>query len=75
MIAAIRQQTELRRLLEFTANEDIGRVRRWLAEHLAVLRALRADDRARAALLLGAHLRHAAAFAQGTLTGLNEATP
>lgn len=60
VVAVIRQQTDLRRLLEFTANEDAPRVRVWLLEHLAIIEALAEGALERAATALRVHLLHAA---------------
>jgi len=60
MAAAIRQQTDLRRLMEYAANEDSPRVRLWLGEHLDVLDAVAAGDLARGAAALRRHLERAA---------------
>ncbi len=59
MVAVARQQGELRRLLEFTANEDRARVRQWLAEHLGIIEALERREPEQAAERLRAHLAQA----------------
>jgi DNA-binding GntR family transcriptional regulator len=69
MISAVRQQTALRRLLEFAANEDLPRVRVWLGEHLAVLDALARQDFRAASAALAAHLRRAAASSLSAISG------
>ncbi|MBP0496342.1 FCD domain-containing protein [Pararoseomonas indoligenes] len=63
MVALVRQQTDLRRLMEYAANEDSPRVRLWLKEHIAVLDAVTAGDLALAAQALRGHLERAARFA------------
>lgn len=57
--AAIKQQVALRRLLEFGIQENPSRVTSWCHEHLAVIDALLADDREKAAVHLGDHLSRA----------------
>jgi DNA-binding GntR family transcriptional regulator len=56
---AIQQQNRLRRMLEYDSYADRGRVRAWLREHVAIIRALLADRRAEAAELLRRHLDRA----------------
>lgn len=55
----VRQQNALRRLIEFKSYTDKPRVRTWCAEHLAILQALRQDDRETAGRLLHRHLLQA----------------
>jgi len=61
VIRALAQQTRLRRLLEYAVFPDLTdvQIRTSCEEHLAVLDAIAADDRARAAALLRLHLRRA----------------
>lgn len=56
---SIQQQNRLRRMLEYGSYVDRGRVRDWLREHLAIIKALMADKRDQAADLLAAHLDRA----------------
>lgn len=65
---AVQQQNRLRRLLEFGGYANQRRVRAWVGEHLAIIRALERGDRAAAAELLARHLdnaRRAAALPSG----------
>jgi DNA-binding GntR family transcriptional regulator len=63
-VQAIQQQNRLRRLMEYRGYENRRRVRVWVREHLAIIDALEAADRERAARLMDEHLdkacRHAA---------------
>lgn len=56
---AVQQQNRLRRLLEFGGYTNQRRVRAWVGEHLAIIRALERGDRAAAAELLARHLENA----------------
>ena len=56
---SIQQQNRLRRMLEYSSYADRGRVRDWLREHLAIIKALLAGRREQAAELLAAHLDRA----------------
>jgi DNA-binding GntR family transcriptional regulator len=58
-ISAIEQQNRLRRLIEYTGYRDGSRRREWCREHLAVIDALLAGQRQRAAELLEQHLKNA----------------
>ncbi len=68
MLAIARQQEELRRLMEFTANEDRSRVAAWLAEHVAVLEDILAGHMSQAAGKLRKHLENALDFTCQQLT-------
>ena len=58
-VQAVQQQNRLRRLLEFSGYTNQRRVRAWVGEHLAVIRALQRGDRTEAAELLARHLDNA----------------
>ncbi|MCC7284349.1 MAG: GntR family transcriptional regulator [Acetobacteraceae bacterium] len=70
---AIQQQNRLRRMLEYRSYGDRSRVRDWLREHLAIIRALAAGRREHAAELLGAHLDRAFRAAQRRAAARKEA--
>ena len=59
VLATVRQQNRLRRLLEYESNLDAERVRTWCREHISVIDALLADDRHLAAKRLRQHLENA----------------
>ncbi|MCJ8145044.1 GntR family transcriptional regulator [Ancylobacter sp. A5.8] len=59
LLQAIQQQNRLRRLLEFGGYVNRRRVRDWCREHLAIIDAVAAGDNARAAEVMGMHLRNA----------------
>jgi DNA-binding GntR family transcriptional regulator len=59
ILATIRQQNRLRRLLEYRSNLDAQRVRTWCLEHIAVIDALLDGDRRLAAARLTRHLENA----------------
>ncbi len=59
--SAVAQQTRLRQLLEYRDFSDLDRVNTWCHEHLAILDALKADDRPLTAQLLAQHLGNAMA--------------
>jgi DNA-binding GntR family transcriptional regulator len=59
ILATIRQQNRLRRLLEYRSNLDAQRVRTWCLEHIAVIDALLGGDRRLAATRLARHLENA----------------
>jgi DNA-binding GntR family transcriptional regulator len=61
ILAAIRQQNVLRRLLELASYRNAARVRAWIGEHLAILDHVAADDMAAAAKAMRLHLGAAAA--------------
>lgn len=56
---SVQQQNRLRRMLEYGSYADRGRVRDWLREHLAIIKALMAGKRDQAAVLLATHLDRA----------------
>ncbi|WP_170135061.1 GntR family transcriptional regulator [Acuticoccus kandeliae] len=58
-IQAVQQQNRLRRLFEYRGYVDVERVRVWIKEHLAIIDALFAQDRAAARTLLRNHLEKA----------------
>jgi DNA-binding GntR family transcriptional regulator len=58
-IQIIQQHNRLRRLLEFRGYEDRGRVRTWLGEHVDIIDALTANNRALASELMTEHLDNA----------------
>ena len=60
----VRQQNALRRLLELKSYRDRTRMAAWCREHLAILQALAAGDRAGASALLREHLVQARAAAE-----------
>jgi DNA-binding GntR family transcriptional regulator len=59
VLSAIRQQTRLRRLLEYQSYPNATRVRAWCLEHIAVIDALLNSDRQLAAQHLTKHLENA----------------
>ena len=59
VLAAIRQQNRLRRLLEYQINLDSKRVRTWCLEHISVIDALLEDDLQLAVSCLTEHLENA----------------
>ena len=59
VMAAVKQQVALRRLMEFGLQEQITRIETWCQEHLLVLDALLRGDRQSASLHLHVHLRNA----------------
>ncbi len=61
VLSAVRRQNRLRRLLEYQSYLDAARVRAWCLEHIAVIDALTAGDRALAARHLRTHLENARA--------------
>lgn len=67
VVAAIRQQNTLRRLLELASYRNRARTAQWLREHIAILDALLRDDRAAAAMHLREHLERAAHGAEVTV--------
>lgn len=64
-LQAIQQQNRLRRLLEFSTYGNRQRVRGWCREHLAIIDAVAAGDRAKAAEIMREHLSHAFGAAAG----------
>lgn len=58
-LQAIQQQNRMRRMLEYRGYSDRRRVRDWLREHLAIIRALLSGRREDAADRLAAHLTKA----------------
>ncbi|MFO1149924.1 MAG: GntR family transcriptional regulator [Alsobacter sp.] len=60
-LQAVQQQNRLRRLFEYQSYPNRPRVRVWLREHLTILKALEADNRADASQLLFTHLENAIA--------------
>lgn len=54
---AIVQQNRLRRLMEFASYNNKRRVREWCEEHVAILDAIRDNDKEQAALLMKNHLQ------------------
>lgn len=58
-LTVLKQQLELRRVLEFGLNEDADQISLWCQEHGAILDAVLADKPDEAATLLEAHLRRA----------------
>ncbi|GHB14618.1 GntR family transcriptional regulator [Salinicola rhizosphaerae] len=58
-LQAVQAQNRQRRMLEYLGYGNRRRVTDWCHEHLAILAALRDDDRPRAAELMGEHLDHA----------------
>lgn len=58
-LSAIEQQNRLRRLIEYWGYRDRTRLRAWCREHLQIIDALLAGDRAKAAALLERHLGNA----------------
>lgn len=61
ILANVRQQNVLRRLLELASYRDVARVRAWIAEHLAILALIEQGDMAAAAEAMRRHLGIAAA--------------
>lgn len=59
LLQAIQQQNRLRRALEYRGYVHRARVLDWCGEHLAILDALDAGDRAQAAALMRSHLQNA----------------
>lgn len=59
VLAAIRQQNRLRRLLEYQSYADASRVRAWCIEHISVIDALLDGDQNLAARHLTKHLENA----------------
>ena len=59
VLAAIRQQNRLRRLLEYQSYLDAKRVREWCLEHISVIDALLDENRHLAARYLTKHLENA----------------
>ncbi|WP_439570290.1 FCD domain-containing protein [Roseovarius mucosus] len=59
ILQAIQHQNRLRRTLEYHGYVKRTRVLEWCGEHIAILDALAADDRARAASLMRSHLQNA----------------
>lgn len=59
VLSIVRQQNRLRRLIEYQSNLNANRVRTWCREHMSVIDALLADDRALAAERLHRHLENA----------------
>lgn len=58
-LQALQQQNRMRRLLEFGGYSKRVRVKDWVREHLAILDAVVARDREKAAQLMEVHLRNA----------------
>jgi DNA-binding GntR family transcriptional regulator len=65
VLATIRQQNRLRRLLEYQSNLDAKRVRTWCLEHISVIDALLDGDRQLASQYLSKHLQNARRTAAG----------
>jgi DNA-binding GntR family transcriptional regulator len=59
VLAAVRQQNRLRRLLEYQTYPDASRVRAWCIEHISVIDALLENDQSLAAKNLTKHLENA----------------
>lgn len=59
ILQAIQHQNRLRRTLEYRGYVNRARVLEWCGEHIAILDALAADDRALAASLMHSHLQNA----------------
>jgi DNA-binding GntR family transcriptional regulator len=59
VLAAIRQQNRLRRLLEYDSYPNAARIRAWCSEHVSVIDALIVGDRHMAARYLAQHLENA----------------
>ncbi len=58
-VETVRRHNRLRRLLEYRGDVDADRVDEWCSEHLAILDALKVDDRETAADLMQQHLMQA----------------
>jgi len=58
-IQAMQQQNRMRRLMEYRGYANRRRVRVWVREHLAIIEALAAGKRGRAAQLMDRHLERA----------------
>lgn len=59
-LSAVRNQNQLRRLVEYSGYDNRRRITAWIGEHLAVIDALLLDAREDAASLLRRHLANAA---------------
>ncbi|MBN8942746.1 MAG: GntR family transcriptional regulator [Rhizobiales bacterium] len=74
VVAAVRQQIELRRLMELGIYEEASRVMAWCNEHIAVIDALLADDRPAASAALRQHLQRASRDALHGVTETRQRT-
>lgn len=59
VLQAIQQQNRLRRLMEFGSYHNKRRVKEWCEEHVAILDAIRENNREQAATLMEKHLQSA----------------
>ncbi|KEA52319.1 MULTISPECIES: GntR family transcriptional regulator [Mangrovibacter] len=59
VLQAIQQQNRLRRLMEFGSYHNKRRVKEWCEEHVAILDAIRLNNREEAASLMTSHLQYA----------------
>lgn len=69
VLATIRQQNRLRRLIEYQSNLNAQRVRTWCQEHICVIEALLDGDRHLAARSLATHLENARLMATERKSG------
>jgi DNA-binding GntR family transcriptional regulator len=60
VLAAVRQQNRLRRLIEYQGYRDVTRVHAWCREHVAIIDALMREATRKASALLSLHLTNAA---------------
>ena len=60
VLAAVRQQNRLRRLIEYQGYRDVSRVHAWCREHVAIIDAILRGAHRKASALLSLHLTNAA---------------